>query len=96
MGMLHTQLFTQKQYQPHYISIRPLVKLIAVVTRTRQADKSRVNINLVLRAEVKLHFVTKDSPVNQIIFDCLLQHLFNHGIQIWENQRYYEFSVKYM
>ena len=76
MGMLHTQLFTQKQYQSQYISIQPLVKLITVVTRTRQADKSRVNINLVLRAEVKLHFVTKDSPVNQIIFDYVFSNTY--------------------
>ena len=65
MGMLHTQLFTQKQYQPQYISIRPLVKLIAVV-----------NINLVLRTEVKLHFVTKGSPVNQIIFDYVFSNTY--------------------
>ena len=65
MGMLHTQLFTQKQYQPQYISIRPLVKLIAVV-----------NINLFLRTEVKLHFVTKDSPVNQIIFEYVFSNTY--------------------
>ena len=46
--------FTQKQNQPQDISIRSLAKLITVVTRTRQAEKARVNINLVLRAEMKL------------------------------------------
>ena len=65
-GMLlwacYTHRFTPKQNQPQDISIRSLVKLITVVTRTRQTDKSRVNINLVLHAEVKLHFVTKKQP----------------------------------
>ena len=98
-GMLlwvcYTHRFTQKQNQPQDISIRSLVKLITLVTRTRQADKSRMNINLVISAEVKLHFVTKGSLL------CLnhfwlrfLQHLFNNGIQIWESQQYYELSVK--
>ena len=57
----YTPRFTQKQNQPQDISIRSMVKHITVVTRTRQADKSRVNINLVLCAEVKL---TKNSLVN--------------------------------
>ena len=62
----YTPRFTQKQNQSQDISIRSMVKHIAVVTRTRQAEKSRVNINLVLCAEwncaeVKL---TKNSLVN--------------------------------
>ena len=65
-GMLlwgcYTHHFSPKQNQPQDKSIRSLVKLIIVVTRTRQTDKSRVNINLVLHAELKLHFVTKKQP----------------------------------
>ena len=57
----YTPRFTPKQNQPQDISSRSMVKHITVVTRTRQADKSRVNINLVLCAEVKL---TKKSLVN--------------------------------
>ena len=60
----YTHHFTQKQIQPQDISFWSLVKLLTVVTHTRQTDKSMVNINLVLRAEVKLHFVTKNSLAN--------------------------------
>ena len=60
----YTHHFTQKQSQPQDISFWSLVKPLTVVTHTRQTDKSMVNINLVLRAEVKLNFVTKNSLVN--------------------------------
>ena len=60
MGMLHAPFHPETKSTAGYFNLVS-GQFITVVTRIRQADKSRININLVLCTELKLYFVAKNS-----------------------------------